>query len=428
MRVRLNRTNIKALEPRPARYEVADADTPALRVRVTPNGVKTFVLGYRNQTGKQCRFTIGRFGDLTPEQARIVAQTKLAEIALGGDPCAERAATREAAKEEQRREEDNLAPSEPLTFGAFLRERYGPWVIANRKSGAETLAMLEGRFASLLAVPLEGITHAMVEDWRTQRKTAGTSPVTINRNLVALKASLARAVDWGILPAHPLPRLKLDRIDTSGRVRFLSTAEEAGLRQALSARDSRLIARRDSHNRWLSARGRPERPALGRYGDHLTPAVLLSLNTGVRRGELLALHWRDVDFELRMLTVGGETAKSGQTRHLPLNAEALDVLQTWREQNPKNHGPVFPATTNGDGETVEALRNLRRAFGGVLRNAQIENFSWHCLRHSFASKLVMRGVDLMTVKELLGHRDMRMVTLYAHLSPEHRAAAVARLL
>jgi len=77
-------------------------------------------------------------------------------------------------------------------------------------------------------------------------------------------------------------------------------------------------------------------PPLAHFGDHLTPAVLLSMNTGSRRGETLKLRWASVDFNRRLLTVEGRTAKSRQTRHIPLNEEATSVLRRWREQTGNN--------------------------------------------------------------------------------------------
>ena len=156
------------------------------------------------------------------------------------------------------------------------------------------------------------------------------------------------------------------------------------------------------------------------YGDHLTPMVLLSLNTGLRRGELFSLHWKDIAMHTKTLTVRGETAKTKQTRHLPLNAEALQVLMAWHQQS-AGEDLVFP------GKNGQRLDNVRKAWAGVLTAAGIVGFRWHDLRHTFASKLVMAGVPLNTVRELLGHTTPAMTLRYAHLAPDHKASAVERL-
>jgi integrase len=163
----------------------------------------------------------------------------------------------------------------------------------------------------------------------------------------------------------------------------------------------------------------PDTPLDG-YGDHLTPLVLLSLNTGARRGELFGLEWADVDFGLNQVTIRGETSKKNRTRHIPLNAEAADALTRWRKQT-DGAGLVF---TGRDGERLE---NVRKSWAGVLKAAGIESFRWHDMRHTFASWLVMRGVDLNTVRELLGHGDIKMTLRYAYLAPQHKARAVAML-
>ena len=149
--------------------------------------------------------------------------------------------------------------------------------------------------------------------------------------------------------------------------------------------------------------------------------MLLSLHTGMRRGELFALTWQSVDLQASRITVHGATAKSGRTRHLPLNSEALAVLRGWHDQSANTIGLVFP------GKNGAAFNNVRRSWEGALKAAKITRFRWHDLRHTFASKLVMAGVDLNTVRELLGHSDYAMTQRYAHLAPEHKAAAVAKL-
>jgi integrase len=141
----------------------------------------------------------------------------------------------------------------------------------------------------------------------------------------------------------------------------------------------------------------------------------------MRRGELFALTWESVDLAGGRITVHGATAKSGKTRHIPLNGEALAALRGWREQSPANSGLVFPSRRG------EALTHVRRAWESALRSAGIKRFRWHDLRHTFASKLAMAGIDLNTVRELLGHSDYAMTQRYAHLAPEHKAAAVAKL-
>lgn len=148
--------------------------------------------------------------------------------------------------------------------------------------------------------------------------------------------------------------------------------------------------------------------------------MLLALNTGLRRGELFGLRWCDINFTAGILTVTATSAKSGQTRRIPLNAEAHSVLSDWRQRG-QGDGLVFPG--NGGGR----LGNINKSWGGVVAAVGLADFRFHDLRHTFASRLVQAGVDLNTVRELLGHRDIAMTLRYGHLSPDNLRSAVNRI-
>jgi integrase len=156
-------------------------------------------------------------------------------------------------------------------------------------------------------------------------------------------------------------------------------------------------------------------PPLPHFGDHLTPAVLLSMNTGLRLGEMLKLRWKNVHLDRCWLTVEGREAKSRQTRHVPLNAEAVSVLTQWREQS------------GFQGRVFNVSLSFKTAWWHLLERADIQNFRWHDLRHHFASRLVQEGVPLNTVRDLLGHSSVAMSLRYAHLAPDQRCDAVAKL-
>jgi integrase len=138
------------------------------------------------------------------------------------------------------------------------------------------------------------------------------------------------------------------------------------------------------------------------------------MNTGLRRGEVVKLRWGSVDFNRRLPTVEGRNAKNRQTRHVPLNDEAVCVLRNWREQA-------------GTGARIVDVVGFQMAWETVLKRARISNFRWHDLRHHFASRPVQNGVPLNTVRDLLGHGSVGMSLRYAHLAPDQRREAVAKL-
>lgn len=235
------------------------------------------------------------------------------------------------------------------------------------------------------------------------------------RDLFTLSSVLRHAVNAGELTENPVRRVTKPRVDRRGKVRFLDQAEEARLRDALKERDLEMRNRRTVANNRRQTRHKRVLPPLMHFGDHLTPAILLSMNTGLRRGEALKLRWGSVDFSRQLLTVEGRNAKNHQTRHVPLNEEAVSVLRRWREQS-------------GTGMNVFGIATgFRTAWEKVLKRACIRHFRWHDLRHHFASRLVQQGTPLNTVRDLLGHSSVGMSLRYAHLAPDQRREAVAKL-
>lgn len=387
---------VRRLEP--VSQDIWDARCRGLVLRCRTSGRHSYI--YQARRGRW--ITIGAVDAFRPDEARKKADELRVDIANGRDPAVER----------------RLAAASSLE--RFLEEDYGPWVTVNRKTGAETLARIKATFAEFLAVPIVELGTARMERWRTGRLQAGVTAATVNRDIASLRSVLSRALDWGSLTTHPLAKFKAVKVDHLAIVRYLSPQEEKRLRAALAARDHSRRKARASANRWRRVRDYPTLTPFGRYTDHVTPLVLLALNTGLRRGELLALRWADVDLTGASLAVRGADAKTGETRHVPLNSDIVTVLKAWRGTDERG-GYVF-AMSNG-----KAIDGTKTSWLGVAKAAGLTDFRFHDLRHSFASKLVQRGVDLNTVRELLGHADLKMTLRYAHLAPAVKAAAVERL-
>lgn len=401
MKATINTSLIAKLTPKDKPYDVRDDKLIGFLVRVNISGKLLYMCEYAR--GK--RVTIGRAGVISPVQARDMALSILSEATKGVDP---RASKRKKSGG---------------TLIDFMNNHYIPWFKAHRKSSTKTIAHIERCFVKPFGeMPLTEFTPAQIDLWRTQRLKDGASTETVNRDIATFKAALSKAVLWGIIDKHPLEKLKLLKTDRSGKIRYLTAAEESQLRESTISRDSRIKSNRENANKWREERGYDLLPDISShtFADHLRPMILLAINTGIRRGELFSLKWENINLDKSILTIDGAYAKSGKTRHIPLNTEALSVLKSWRKQT-NTIDLVFP---NKDGERFDTVK---KGWKSIIDAAKIKNFRWHDMRHHFASKLVMAGVDLNTVRELLGHSEMTMTLRYAHLAPEHKAQAVEKL-
>ncbi|MFC3683406.1 phage integrase [Hydrogenophaga luteola] len=394
-RPRLTASSLKSAQPEDKPYELGSDRSPGLLLRVEASGTQTFWV----QVARGKRHKLGNARTLTLAQAEDRARRVLV------DP---------DAFIRDKHKADSLDD--------FLDKHYTPWAKAHHKTGESTGRRVKSVFGpKFCAQRLEEITVPALEKHRTTRLNAGLSDGTVNRDLAALSAVLSKAVEWGALEANPVHKVKPMKLSNE-QVRFLSDAEQRRLLDALKARDATMRTKRASANHWRSKRARATLPTMGVFADHLTPLVLLSMHTGMRQGEAFELRWEDVDLDRRILTVRGKVAKSGKTRHIPLNTTAIEALETWQEITERDAGLVFPGKVEG-----KPFDNVKKAWAGLLEDAKIEGFRWHDLRHDFASRLVMGGVDLNTVRELLGHADIKMTLRYAHLAPEHKAAAVEKI-
>jgi len=401
MKKRLTIAIARSAQPSAVPYSIWDTEIAGLHLRVQPTGVKTYYLLFRHLRRKRM-VRIGPTTVLSTQQARDQARQLLAKVFQGIDP---------AAVRDQR-----------MSLDVFLNDHYGPWVTKNRKTGTETLKRLRYCFASLGATPITNIERYTVDRWVSRRKELGRSNATLNRDVTCLKAALTKAVEWGFSQTNPLSGLRPLKSDSTPIVRFLSTQERQRLLEALDERESERRKRRAAFNKWRQDRGLAPLPDLpSPFSDYLKPAVLLSLNTGLRRGELLGLTWEQINLSERLLRVDAKTAKSASVRYIPLNSTAFDVLRSCHGQaGQPTTGHVF--TRNG-----ADLKQIKRSWLNLLALAKIRRFRWHDLRHDFGSRLTMANVDLNRVRELMGHADFKTTLRYAHLRTQDMRDAVNAL-
>ncbi len=401
MKTLISSSVISKSHPASKPYEVRDTRVKGFLLRIQPSGAKTFYVEYRR--GKRKR--LGSADVIQPDKARTEARKILAAAYEGVDP------------------DVQSRKSLVRTLKDYIDRVYEPWAINHLRHGESTIKRIQTVYAKFLDHPLSELSAHDIEKWRADRLGSGTKASTVNRDLGDFKAAYSRAVDWGFIDENALRSVKPCKVDPNVRSRFLDDAELARLKQALDDRENKMREGRQSGNQWREQRGHELYASLDdvTFADHLKPMIILSLNTGLRRGELFSLTWSDIDFDRSFLTIQGHTAKSGKTRHVPLNSEALETLQHWKKQTPDTHALVF---TGRDGEK---FNNVKKSWTALLSKADIQNFRWHDMRHTFASRLVMAEVDLNTVRELLGHADLKMTLRYAHLAPSHTAKAVEKL-
>ncbi|WP_394146447.1 tyrosine-type recombinase/integrase [Vibrio atypicus] len=382
---KITNTSIKQLTIEDERLN--DTEISGFHARISPKGAIKYYFYYR-LNGKQRNYLIGSADSMTSAQARDLAKEKAGLVASGVDVQIQRAEERKA---EVRRS---------LTLGKYLKEHYKDYLFAmNPKTAKQSYQSIANTFAFLADKPLEDIKAWDIQQWVTDKRKLGRAPATVEYTFNRLKAALNRAVEWEFIESHNLSSVKIAKEDNT-RIRYLSELEEAALLTALATREAQLCEDNDSHQ----------------YADFFAPLITLAMHTGMRKGEMLTLRWESVSFENRYLTILSENAKSKKKRTIPMNDTVLNMLSQWRAQNP-NEEYVFVH----EGKRVSFFQY---PWQNLLKAAGIENFRFHDLRHHFASKLVMAGVDLNVVRELLGHADLKMTLRYAHLAPAHTAAAV----
>lgn len=285
-----------------------------------------------------------------------------------------------------------------VTF-AELADDAVEWAKANKITWEDDQIRLKPLRDVFGARTAESITPQEIERWMvTQGKSRNRDkvrhgkkwkPATCNRYKALLSMVFREGIKNGKVANNPARQVQRRR-ENNLRDRFLSQQEEKALRHVISA-------------------ARPER----------MPEFDIALHTGMRRSEQYACEWSWVDLDRKMLTV--PRSKHGEMRRVYLNDSAIAAFRTlW--QFSTGEGKVFAHLYNSD-QTVGA----RGWFEIALMEAKVTNFRWHDLRHTFASRLVMAGVDIRTVQELMGHKTIQVTLRYAHLAPEHQLEAVQRL-
>lgn len=272
---------------------------------------------------------------------------------------------------------------------ADLIDRYCKHILPDRKSRRNVENHLKWWKEKIGKRLIADIKPALIAEHRDKLASEGRTGATVNRYLQSLSHTFTMAMrEYGWTETNPVKSIKKMK-EPRGRVRFLSDDE----------RDRLLVECKKSSMKALY------------------PAVVLSLSTGARQGEIWGLKWDQVDFKREVITL--YDTKNGDIRPLPLKGHALELLQEWSQVRRLDTNLVFPGIRN-----PQRPLNLRYPFEKALTDAKIEDFRWHDLRHSTASYLAMNGASSVEIAAILGHKSLQMVKRYAHLSDSHTAGVV----
>ena len=390
-------------------YELRDTEIKGFVIRKRSADQKFFYYIYWINKRRRT-YTIGRYGDLTVSTARDVAKDKAGLVARGIDPLEHK----EAAIEATRKAKD-------IIFENFLVGRYKELVTAETHKRVESIC--RNQFPHLYKKKLTAITSNDIEKWKQGYKGKKSG---CNTMLDAFSGFFTKAIGDGLIEENPISSVARWVIDDKKAPRFLSNQEEKRLRKSLDERQETQIQKRERFNKWLLERKRKPKPDLRglKYTDYLKPMTLLTLKTGLRRGEVFNLRRRDIDMDRKLLVVVGSGAKSGKSRFIPLSKEVQQTLKDWlRERNIKKGSEiVFPNPNTG-----KRFDNIKKSWKELMERAGIKNFTFHDLRHTFGTRLVRNNVDLETVRDLMGHEDIKTTQIYTHTDSETKFNAISKL-
>ena len=274
------------------------------------------------------------------------------------------------------------------TFGEFcdLALVYSNAHKRSSYDDSHKIAILRAEFGDRVAESLTQQEFAAFLDSRD------TSPATFNRYRATLSMIYREAIRNEWTERNPA-RLIKSKTEPSGRIRYLLDEEEAKLRKVM---DTDYV---------------PFRPEFD-----------IALHTGMRKHEQFACRWDWVEVKSKRIILPGEIAKNGKSRVVRLNADAIAALEQQRTVT-GSESHVFMSPT-GKPYPDKVIRGW---FDDACYKAGIKNFTWHCLRHTFCSRLVMAGVDLKTVQELAGHLTISVTARYSHLSQQHLETAIEKI-
>lgn len=296
---------------------------------------------------------------------------------------------RATAKYQQAKKDQELIDTKYLTLNAMAMAVFEEYKASYAHTNAKATqyrdeARIRGFLGCSHVQKIHEITDKVLQDYFNAKISAGMASITVNRIIATLKAFLNFAVRRKYIQENPAKGIKKYRLPENPPP-FLTKDQISKVLKEAKKED-------------------------------LYPAVAAGIYTGMRQAEIFNLEWTDVDFDRNVITVcnkPGFTTKSKRFRVIPLHPALKPILTRIK----RREGLCFDTINN------------RRVLNRILRNAKVkyEGKTWHLLRHSFASNLVMSGVDLVTISKLLGHASITTTMIYSHLAADHIKGAVEKL-
>lgn len=265
----------------------------------------------------------------------------------------------------------------PILFDK-LADRYFQYSKDNKRSWQRDLSSIKCLLTYFKGKALSQITPWLIEKYKSERK-AQVKLSTVNRELATLSNMLNMAVAWKLIDSSPYKGVKHFRVNNTN-LRILSEGEFHKLYAAASP--------------WLR------------------PILLAAATTGMRRGEIINLKWDDVNLEEGFIFV--RDSKNYESRTVTIHPKLKEALLLLKDKRQNDYA-------------FGGKKTIIYAWTNALCKSGIPHCRFHDLRHTFASRLVMEGVDLVTVQELMGHKNINMTKRYSHPTPEHKKQAVERI-
>jgi integrase len=293
-------------------------------------------------------------------------------------------------KAEQAQGKFNIVKTEKKIPFTDLVTKFLEYSKTNKKSYTRDITSSRVLIDYFGSKTVQQINSWHIEQYKSKRQKDITrfgkppAKATINRELAFLKTMFSKAVKWKITNINPVKDIKLFK-ENNANLRILSNEEFYKLYESAN--------------------------------DFLKPILLVAINTGMRRSEIFNLKWQDINYEQEYICV--IDSKNNESRIIPMNPVLKDTINNLHKIPDSEY--VF---SQSDGMPIKSIKTF---FWSALKSSGINHCRFHDLRHSFASRLVMAGVDIVTVQELMGHKSIIMTRRYSHPTPEHKKQAVNRL-